>query len=98
MAFLDSSYLLDNKVSKSLYREVNELPIYDPHTHADVEDIVENKGWDDIWEVEAETDHYVWELMRKRGVEEELITGSASNKEKWLALADVFPKFAGNPT
>ena len=98
MAFLDNSYLLDNEPASDLYAKIGGLPIYDPHTHADVEEIVDNRGWDDIWEVEAETDHYVWELMRKRGVNEELITGSAPNKDKWLALAEVFPDFAGNPT
>ena len=98
MSFLDASYLLANKIAEKVYSHIKGFSIYDPHTHADVEEIVENEGWEDIWEVEAETDHYVWELMRNRGVEEELITGSAGNKEKWLALAEVFPKFAGNPT
>ncbi len=98
MSFLNESYLIGTEVGGEILGHINNEPIYDPHTHADVEEIVENEGWDDVWEVEAETDHYVWELMRKRGVGEELITGSASNKEKWLALADVFPKFAGNPT
>lgn len=37
-------------------------------------------------------------MMRKRGVPEEKITGDASNKEKWLALAKIFPEIAGNPT
>ncbi|MCF7875721.1 glucuronate isomerase [Candidatus Bipolaricaulota bacterium] len=98
MSFLDCSYLLDNHRAQELFEEIEDLEIYDPHTHADVEEIVENEGWDDIWEVEAETDHYVWELMRKRGVEEKLITGSANNKKKWFALTEVFPKFASNPT
>lgn len=98
MAFLDENYLLQNETSKLLYDSVKELPILDAHNHGDVKEIVENKGWSDIWQVEAATDHYVWELMRKRGVPEEKITGSASNKEKWLALAEVFPNFVGNPT
>lgn len=98
MAFLGDDYLLGNNAAKSLYQKVEKLPIVDAHNHGDVREIVENKGWDDIWEVEAATDHYVWELMRKRGVPEEKITGKASNKEKWLALAEVFPSFAGNPT
>ncbi len=36
--------------------------------------------------------------MRNCGIDEELITGDASNREKWDALAEVFPQFAGNPT
>lgn len=98
MAFLDENYLLTNKTAKEIYQLVKDLPIVDAHNHSDAREIVENKGWNDIWEVEAATDHYVWELMRRRGVPEEKITGAASNYEKWLALADVFPKFVGNPT
>jgi glucuronate isomerase len=98
LAFLDENYLLQNETSKVLYESVKDLPILDAHNHGDVKEIVENRGWTDIWQVEAETDHYVWELMRKRGVPEEKITGKASNKEKWMALAEVFPNFVGNPT
>lgn len=98
MGFLDNRYLLESDAAEKLYEQVKDLPILDAHNHGDVKEIVENKGWNNIWEVEAATDHYVWELMRKRGVPEEKITGAASDKEKWLALAEVFPQFAGNPT
>lgn len=98
MSFLDENYLLEGKSAKKLYKEIEDLPILDAHNHGDVLEILENEGWDDIWEVEAATDHYVWEMMRKRGVPEEKITGKASNKEKWLALAKIFPELAGNPT
>ncbi|SIQ24771.1 glucuronate isomerase [Halanaerobium kushneri] len=98
MAFLDENYLLEGETAKKLYKEIENLPILDAHNHGDVPEILENEGWDDIWEVEAETDHYVWEMMRKRGVPEEKITGDASNKEKWFALAEIFPEIAGNPT
>lgn len=98
MAFLDENYLLESESAKKLYQEIENLPILDAHNHGDVPEILANEGWNDIWEVEAETDHYVWEMMRKRGVSEEKITGDASNKEKWLALAKIFPEIAGNPT
>lgn len=98
MSFLNERYLLNNETAVKLYEAVKDLPIVDAHNHGDVKEIVENKGWNDIWEVEAATDHYVWELMRRRGVSEEKITGNATNYEKWLALAEVFPKFVGNPT
>jgi len=98
MAFLDENYLLEGETSKKLYQQIENLPILDAHNHGDVSEILANKGWNDIWEVEAETDHYVWEMLRKRGVPEEKITGAASNKEKWMALAKIFPQLAGNPT
>jgi glucuronate isomerase len=98
MGFMDDKYLLGNDFSIELFSHIKNLPIIDLHSHADIEEIVLNKRWNNIWEVEAATDHYVWELMRKRGVDEEKITGKAKNREKWNALAEVFPEFAGNPT
>ncbi len=96
--FLGKDYLLTNKTAVFLFERVKDLPIVDPHNHLEAKDIVENRGWNDIWEVEAATDHYVWELMRRCGVPEEYITGSRSNEEKWMMLAKVFPRFVGNPT
>lgn len=98
MSFLDEEYLLESPAAIRLYKSIRNEPILDPHSHINVQAVAENDGWNDIWEVEGATDHYVWELMRKRGVPEEKITGDASNREKWMALAEVFPKFAGNPT
>jgi len=98
MGFLDDNYLLETTAARGLYEQVRDLPILDAHNHADIREIVENKPWQDIWVVEGATDHYVWELLRKRGVPERAITGEASNREKWEALATVFPQFIGNPT
>ncbi|WP_459194089.1 glucuronate isomerase [Halosimplex sp. J119] len=97
MSFLDETYLLETGAAETLYEGIADRPILDPHTHADVVEIVENDGWDDIWEVQGATDHYVWSMMRKRGVDEELITGDATNREKWTAFAEVVPEMAGNP-
>jgi len=98
MAFLGKDYLLESNTAIELFGEIEHLPIVDPHNHADTQEIIENHHWTDFWEVEGATDHYVWELMRRCGVEEELVTGSASNLDKWNALARVFPRFIGNPT
>lgn len=98
MAFLDDDYLLTNTTARQLFSEIRDLPILDPHNHASAQEIVENRHWKDLWEVEGATDHYVWELMRRRGVPEEKITGAADNHEKWIALARVFPELVGNPT
>ena len=98
MAFLDENYLLTNDTASRIFQEVRDLPILDPHNHADVREIRENENYPDLWVVEAATDHYVWELLRKRGVEEKFITGNAPNKEKWLKMAGVFEDLVGNPT
>ncbi|RDI69764.1 glucuronate isomerase [Halopelagius longus] len=98
MGFIDEDYLLQSDAAADLYDAIADLPVVDPHNHIDVAEVVENEPWTDIWEVEGATDHYVWQLMRKRGVPEEKITGDADNREKWNALAEVCPDFAGNPT
>ncbi len=97
MSFLDENYLLKTKTAKKLYKEVKNLPIIDPHNHANVAEIAENKNYSNPWLLFAETDHYVWEVLRKRSVPEEFITGNTSPEEKWLKMASVFPEIAGNP-
>lgn len=98
MAFLDDNYLLGNQTAAHLFAAVRDLSIIDPHNHADVKAIAEDRPFADIWEAEAATDHYVWEMLRKRGVPEEYVTGAAANLEKWLALSGVFEELAGSPT
>lgn len=98
MSFLDKNYLIGSAAGRELYQEIHELPIVDPHNHGDPREILENRNWPDIWQVEGATDHYVWELMRRRRVPEQQITGDASNRAKWMALARIFPQLAGNPT
>ncbi|WEL20810.1 glucuronate isomerase [Halorhabdus sp. BNX81] len=98
MAFLDDDYLLETDAALDLYDHIADRPIVDPHNHIDLDDILANDTWDDIWAVEGATDHYIWQLMRKRGVPEAKITGDATNREKWNALAETLPMMAGNPT
>ncbi|MHA1679716.1 MAG: glucuronate isomerase [Promethearchaeota archaeon] len=99
MTFLDDErYLISNSTGREIFAIIKDLPILDAHNHANVKEIADNQNYTDIWQVEAATDHYVWELMRKRGVDEKFITGEASNKEKWVTLAGIFEELAGNPT
>ena len=97
MSFLDDKYLLESDSAVAIYAAVKDLPIIDPHNHADVAEIAANGNYSNAWQVFAATDHYVWEVMRKRGVDENSITGSATPKEKWMELARVMPEIAGNP-
>ena len=97
MAFLDDPYLIGNATGKKIFSAVAKLPVIDPHNHANVAEIAADTPYPDAWYLFAATDHYVWEMLRKRGVPERLITGSASPRDKFLAMARVFPEFAGNP-
>lgn len=99
MSFLGEKYLLSGPVSEALFSSISELPIIDAHNHCDVKALSENGNFTDLWEAEGATDHYVWECMRKCGVEEKFLTGrETSNQEKWLAMANAFDMLAGNPT
>ena len=97
MAFLDDNYLITNETGKRIFNAVKDLPVIDPHNHADVKEIADNNCYSNAWQLFAATDHYVWELLRKRGVPEELITGKADPRSKFLTMAKVFPETAGNP-
>ena len=97
MAFLGKNYLIKNQTGVNIFESIKDLPVIDPHNHANVKEIADNNCYGDAWQLFAATDHYVWEMLRKRGVKEELITGSASNRDKFLSMASVFPEIAGNP-
>jgi glucuronate isomerase len=96
--FLGSGYLLSSQAAQEIFSQIEALPIIDPHNHADVREIRQNDCYTDLWQVEASTDHYVWETLRKCGLPENLITGAASPKEKWIAAAGAFDRLIGNPT
>ncbi len=98
MAFLDDNYLLPDVHAAAIYDEIRALPLLDAHNHCDVQALADNRNFADLWEAEASTDHYVWELLRKCGVPEDCITGGRSNREKFAKMAEVFPYLAGNPT
>ena len=95
--FLGQDYLIGNETGKRIFASVKDLPILDPHNHADVAAIARNENFRDAWELFAATDHYVWEVLRKAGVPEDKITGSASPHDKFIAMAEVFDRIAGNP-
>ncbi len=97
MSFIDDKYLLSSEVALALFKEVKDLPIIDPHNHANVKEIADNNNYSDPWQLFAATDHYVWEMLRKRNVPEEFITGNHDPKIKWMMMAEVFPDIAGNP-
>ena len=95
--FLGNDYLLRSVEAREIFERIGNLPIVDVHNHVEAEQIATDRGWSDIWEVEGDTDHYVWEMMRRCGVPEELITGESPNREKWQAFAGIVPRLAGNP-
>ena len=88
---------LCSETAKRLYDQTKDLPIVDYHCHLQPKEIFEDKQFETITQVWLGGDHYKWRLMRACGVDEELITGKADPKEKFIAYASCLETAAGNP-
>ncbi len=96
--FMTDDFLLTTETATRLYHEyAAEQPIYDYHCHLNPQEIAENRRFTDLGEIWLEGDHYKWRAMRAAGIEEHLITGKASFKEKYQAWAKTVPQCIGNP-
>jgi glucuronate isomerase len=98
MSYIKDNFLLTNKTAEELYSAfAKDMPIIDYHCHLPEKQILENKPFNDIFEIWLAGDHYKWRLMRNFGIDEEYITGSASNKDKFLAYCKTLGTAFGNP-
>lgn len=98
MSYLKDNFLLTNKTAENLYFDyAKDMPIFDYHCHLPEKQILEDKPFSDIFEIWLAGDHYKWRLMRNYGINENLITGNASNKEKFIAYCTVLGTAFGNP-
>lgn len=96
--FMDSDFLLNTQTAKDLFFQVaKDLPIYDYHCHLDPKEIYEDRSYETITQLWLNGDHYKWRQMRLCGIDESLITGSGSDREKFRAYASIMPKLIGNP-
>ena len=96
--FLSDDFLLETETAKTLYRDYAEfMPIFDYHCHLPVEEIAENKNFENLTQIWLYGDHYKWRAMRAYGIDERLITGNASDFEKFAAWAETVPKTLRNP-
>lgn len=97
-AFLDDDFLLSNDTARRLYHEhARQQPIYDYHCHLNPADVAGNRRFENLTQIWLAGDHYKWRGMRSAGVPEHLITGDASDYDKYLAWANTVPKTLGNP-
>lgn len=96
--FLSEDFLLLNKPAKELYHSYSKnMPIIDYHCHLNPQEIYENKQFNNLSDIWLKGDHYKWRAMRSLGVKEELITGDASDYDKFKAWAKCVPLTVGNP-
>ncbi|WGE34222.1 glucuronate isomerase [Actinobacillus genomosp. 1] len=96
--FMCEDFLLSNDIARELYHSyAKDQPIFDYHCHLSPKEIAENRQFKDLSEIWLEGDHYKWRAMRSAGIDEKLITGNASNYEKYQAWAKTVPQCIGNP-
>lgn len=98
--FMDSDFLLDTQVAKTLYEkyaDMTKIPVIDYHCHIDPKEIFEDRKYENITQVWLGGDHYKWRQLRTNGVDEKYITGDASDHDKFIEWAKIMPKLIGNP-
>jgi len=96
--FIHEDFLLESRQAVELYhRFAEDAPIVDYHCHLSPREIAQNRRWENLAQIWLEGDHYKWRALRANGVEERLITGPASDREKFQAWAETVPKTLGNP-
>ena len=98
MKFIKDNFMLKNKTGYDLYHKyAQELPIIDYHCHLDPKQIAEDYKFKNAYDLFLGGDHYKWRQMRSNGVDEEYITGSAPDFEKFMMWAKTMPYLIGNP-
>jgi glucuronate isomerase len=96
--FLSDNFLLYSDAAVRLYHDfARSMPIFDYHCHLPVRDIDEDTCFTNLTRIWLEGDHYKWRAMRTNGINENQITGDASDLEKFMAWAQTVPKTLRNP-
>ena len=94
---INDNFMLKTNAAKKLYSYVKDLPIIDYHCHLSPAQIAENYQFRNAFDLFLGGDHYKWRQLRTNGIDEELITGSADDYEKFKAFAKTMPMLIGNP-
>ncbi|WP_378956632.1 glucuronate isomerase [Pelosinus sp. sgz500959] len=96
--FMDENYLLETETAKKLYFEyAKDMPIFDYHCHLPVQEIADDKKFENITQLWLSGDHYKWRALRANGISEDYITGNKSDYEKFTKWAETVPYTVGNP-
>jgi glucuronate isomerase len=96
--FLSEDFLLQTRTARELYHNfAKDQPIFDYHCHLPVQDIADNRSFENLTQIWLNGDHYKWRAMRANGIHERFITGDAGDYEKFAAWAATVPKTLRNP-
>ncbi len=96
--FMDKDFMLDSDEAQQLYHDhAAKMPIIDYHCHLIPKMIADNYQFKNLTEVWLGGDHYKWRAMRGNGINEEYITGSKPDYEKFEKWAETVPYTMRNP-
>lgn len=96
--FLDENFLLETETAQRLYHEyASRMPIIDYHCHLPPDQMAADHNFKNLTGIWLQGDHYKWRAMRANGINEELITGKADDREKFMAWAVTVPNTMRNP-
>ena len=95
--FMGDDFLLNSELAVKIFNEMKNLPIIDYHCHLEPKEIADNLRFKNITEIWLYGDHYKWRLMRANGIEEQYITGNASDYEKFEKWAATIEDCIGSP-
>jgi glucuronate isomerase len=92
------SFLLESAKAENLYfGYAEEMPIIDYHNHLEPEVISNNQNFRSPTAIWLDGDHYKWRAMRNFGIDEQFISGNASDSEKFQKWAETVPYTLRNP-
>ncbi|WP_136467032.1 glucuronate isomerase [Flagellimonas onchidii] len=96
--FVNENFLLQNRYAQELYHDhAAQMPIIDYHNHLDPQQLANDHRFENISQAWLAGDHYKWRAMRTMGINEEYITGKASDEKKFLKWAGIVPYLVRNP-
>ena len=96
--FLDENFLLQSKTAAQLYHEFAAvMPVIDYHNHLPPESVANDVNFENLTQAWLYGDHYKWRAMRTNGVDEQFITGSSNDWEKFQHWAGTVPYTLRNP-
>ncbi|MEQ1799699.1 MAG: glucuronate isomerase, partial [Lacibacter sp.] len=96
--FLDENFLIQSKTAQQLYHEFAKgMPIIDYHNHLIPDQVANDINFENLTQAWLYGDHYKWRAMRANGVNEQFITGNASDFEKFQQWAATVPYTLRNP-
>lgn len=97
-SFIHDDFLLQSEAARELYHTYAATqPIIDYHCHLPPAEVANDKRWENLAQVWLGGDHYKWRALRSNGIDERLITGDATDREKFQRFAETMPYLLRNP-